>query len=53
MIGMRYKTGMDRPNAIIVCPAASQSNNGNWRTAQRWRRMLAPIARTTVVRDGT
>jgi len=49
MIGMRYKTGMDRPSAIIVCPAASQSNNGNWRTAERWRRMLAPIARTTVV----
>jgi putative glycosyltransferase (TIGR04348 family) len=49
MIGMRYKTRMDRPSAIIVCPAVSQSNNGNWRTAQRWRRMLAPIARATVV----
>jgi putative glycosyltransferase (TIGR04348 family) len=26
----------------------SQSNSGNWRTAQRWQRMLAPFARTTI-----
>ena len=39
---------MKRPRAIIVCPATPQSNNGNWRTAQRWRQMLAPIARLTI-----
>jgi putative glycosyltransferase (TIGR04348 family) len=39
---------MKRPSAIIVCPAAPQSNNGNWRTAQRWRQMLAPIVRSTI-----
>jgi len=39
---------MMRPSAIIVCPATAQSNNGNWRTAQRWRRMLAPVARSTI-----
>jgi putative glycosyltransferase (TIGR04348 family) len=26
-----------------------QRNSGNWRTAQRWRRMLAPVARATIV----
>jgi putative glycosyltransferase (TIGR04348 family) len=40
---------MHRPRAIIICPAVSQSNNGNWRTAQRWSRMLASIARVTIV----
>jgi putative glycosyltransferase (TIGR04348 family) len=39
---------MGRPSAIIICPATPQSNNGNWRTAQRWSRMLAPIARITI-----
>jgi putative glycosyltransferase (TIGR04348 family) len=42
-----------RPKAIIVTPAARQTNNGNWRTAVRWRRMLAPIARATVVQQWT
>ena len=40
---------MKRPSLIIVCPATAQSNNGNWRTAQRWRQMLAPMARSTIV----
>ena len=39
---------MPRPSAIIICPAVSQSNNGNWRTAERWRRMLAPIVRAAI-----
>ncbi len=41
------------PRAIIVSPAARQSNNGNWRTAARWRRMLAPIARATIAQQWT
>jgi putative glycosyltransferase (TIGR04348 family) len=39
---------MDQPSAIIVCPGVSQISNGNWRTAQRWGRMLASIARITI-----
>jgi putative glycosyltransferase (TIGR04348 family) len=41
------------PKAIIVSPAARQSNNGNWRTAARWRRMLAPIATATIAPQWT
>jgi putative glycosyltransferase (TIGR04348 family) len=39
---------MKPSRAIIVCPATAQSNNGNWRTAQRWRRMLTPIVQSTI-----
>ena len=31
-----------RARIAIVSPAASGANNGNWRTAQRWRGLLAP-----------
>ena len=41
------------PKAIIVSPVARQSNNGNWRTAARWRRMLAPVARATIAQQWT
>jgi putative glycosyltransferase (TIGR04348 family) len=41
---------MGRPSAIIISPAGPQSNNGNWRTAQRWGRMLAPVVRITIAR---
>jgi len=41
------------PKAIIVSPAARQTNNGNWRTAARWRRMLAPIAGATIAQQWT
>lgn len=27
---------------MIVSPALADANNGNWRTAQRWQRLLAP-----------
>lgn len=42
-----------RPKAIIVSPASRQSNNGNWRTAVRWRRMLTPIATATIAQQWT
>jgi putative glycosyltransferase (TIGR04348 family) len=30
-----------RPHIVIVSPALSDANNGNWQTANRWRHMLA------------
>jgi len=30
-----------RPRIVIATPATAAQNNGNWRTAVRWRRMLA------------
>jgi len=46
--GVSREAAVDRASAIIVCPAGPQSNNGNWRTAERWRRMLAPVTRSTI-----
>lgn len=31
---------MLRPRVVIVCPATSASNSGNWRTALRWQGLL-------------
>jgi len=44
---------MHRPSIVIVCPAASQNAGGNQRTAQRWRRMLAPDVRATLIAQWT
>ena len=33
---------------VIVTPYAAAANNGNWRTAARWARLLAPRFRTIV-----
>lgn len=33
---------------VIVSPALAGANNGNWRTAQRWTRFLAPLGRVRV-----
>ncbi len=32
------------PRVCIVTPALASANNGNWHTASRWQRFLAPIA---------
>ena len=32
------------PQVRIVSPASAAANNGNWHTAARWRRFLAPVA---------
>jgi putative glycosyltransferase (TIGR04348 family) len=32
------------PKVCIVSPAAAAANNGNWHTAARWQRFLAPVA---------
>jgi putative glycosyltransferase (TIGR04348 family) len=36
------------PRVCIVSPALAAANNGNWHTARRWQRFLAPLARVTV-----
>ncbi len=33
---------MTRPEIVVVTPALADANNGNWRTAQRWARLLTP-----------
>ncbi|MEY2619595.1 MAG: hypothetical protein RL522_2597 [Pseudomonadota bacterium] len=33
---------MPRPCLVIVTPAFADANNGNWQTARRWQRLLAP-----------
>jgi putative glycosyltransferase (TIGR04348 family) len=37
-----------KPQVSIVTPALAQANNGNWQTARRWARFLAPVARVRV-----
>ena len=32
-----------RPTVCIVTPALADANNGNWQTAARWQRFLAPV----------
>ena len=34
---------------VIVTPALADANNGNWQTASRWARMLAPRYRARIV----
>lgn len=36
---------------MIVSPALADANNGNWRTAQRWQRLLAGTHPARIVRD--
>lgn len=32
---------LNKPRILVASPASSASNNGNWRTAQRWAQFLA------------
>jgi putative glycosyltransferase (TIGR04348 family) len=36
------------PRVTIVSPALAAANNGNWHTASRWQRFLAPVAAASV-----
>lgn len=38
-----------KPRVCIVTPARPEANNGNWHTAARWQRFLAPLAEVSVV----
>ena len=38
-----------RPRVCIVSPALADANNGNWHTASRWQKFLAPVADVQIV----
>ncbi|MEO8059154.1 MAG: selenoneine biosynthesis selenosugar synthase SenB [Burkholderiales bacterium] len=38
-----------RPRVCIVSPALAEANNGNWHTASRWQKFLAPGADVQIV----
>jgi len=42
---------MDKVRVFIVSPAAQGANNGNWHTAARWCRFLAPLAQVQVAQS--
>jgi len=44
---------MRRPHLVLVTPALAAANNGNWQTARRWARLLAPAYRVTLTDHAT
>ncbi len=42
---------MARPSLVIVSPALADANNGNWQTARRWQRLLAPSHAARIVTE--
>jgi putative glycosyltransferase (TIGR04348 family) len=40
---------MHRDSLVIVTPALADANNGNWQTARRWARLLAPAYRVRLM----
>ena len=42
---------MQQTRVVIVSPALADANNGNWRTARRWQRLLAPHHAVRIVRQ--
>jgi putative glycosyltransferase (TIGR04348 family) len=43
-----HRDRMARPHILIVSPASSRENNGNWQTASRWQRHLGRDFRVTI-----
>lgn len=39
-MALGYKPGMPPVHVVIVSPSLAEANSGNWRTAERWRRLL-------------
>jgi len=39
---------MSPPSLVLVTPALAAANNGNWQTARRWARLLAPRYRVRI-----
>jgi len=44
---------MTKPEIVLVTPALAEANNGNWRTAQRWARLLGEDYRVRLVSSWT
>jgi len=42
---------MPKPSVCIVSPARQADNNGNWRTADRWKAHLQPVADVEVLQQ--
>lgn len=42
---------MSRSSILIVTPALADANNGNWQTAQRYARLLAPAYRVELAKS--
>jgi len=42
---------MSKLSILILSPAVASSNNGNWRTAERWQRFLAPAGPVRIAQD--
>jgi putative glycosyltransferase (TIGR04348 family) len=42
---------LHRPRIVLVTPALASANNGNWQTARRWARLLAPAYRVQLRRS--
>lgn len=40
---------MDKNKLLIVTPYLADANNGNWRTARRWKQLLTPHYRVEIV----
>ena len=47
-MGSKHPPPPTTPHVAIVSPALAAANNGNWHTAARWQRFLAPVARVEV-----
>ncbi len=41
---------LKKPSVVIVSPALSDANNGNWQTARRWQQMLSARYEVRVVK---
>ena len=44
-------TALRTPRICIVSPALAAANNGNWQTASRWQRFLAPACEVDVTTE--
>jgi putative glycosyltransferase (TIGR04348 family) len=47
----KRRTAKRLARVVIVTPYLADANNGNWRTAERWRAMLAPSFEAIVQND--
>ena len=47
-MGSQHPQSPATPRVAIVSPALAAANNGNWHTAARWQRFLAPVVHVDV-----